>query len=73
MIVRIETAADGCTSVTVTDDGIGFDPERAAHAGGLGVRRSILGRMSRVGGYASLTPAPGGGTRVTLKTAGRAA
>ena len=72
VIVRVETAGDGCTSVTVTDDGIGFDPEHAASARGLGVRRSILGRMRRVGGYASLAPAPGGGTRVTLRTSGRA-
>jgi signal transduction histidine kinase len=68
VIVRIETGDDGCTAVTVTDDGIGFDPERAATASGLGVRGSILGRMQRVGGYASLEGAPGGGTRVTLKT-----
>jgi signal transduction histidine kinase len=68
VIVRIETAGDGCTSVTITDDGIGFDPERAASAGGLGVRRSIVGRMRRVGGQASLEHAPGGGTLVTLKT-----
>ena len=68
VIVRIETGDDGCTAVTVTDDGIGFDPERAASASGLGVRGSIVGRMQRVGGHASLEGAPGGGTRVTLKT-----
>ncbi|MEY2513699.1 MAG: hypothetical protein QOJ89_1057 [bacterium] len=68
VIVRIETGDDGCTAVTVTDDGIGFDPERAASASGLGVRGSIVGRMRRVGGYASLEGAPGGGTRVTLTT-----
>ncbi len=71
VIVRVETGDDGCTAVTVTDDGIGLDPEHLAQADGLGVRRSIVGRMHRVGGHASLDRAPGGGTRVTLTTPGR--
>lgn len=68
VVVRVESGADGRTAVTVTDDGVGFDPERAARSGGLGVSHSILGRMRRVGGHASLEPAPGGGTCVTLVT-----
>lgn len=67
IVVRVEPTADG-TAITVTDDGVGIDPERIAAARGLGVRGSILGRMARVGGHASLNPAPGGGTRVTLLT-----
>jgi anti-sigma regulatory factor (Ser/Thr protein kinase) len=73
VIVRVECYADGRTAVTVTDDGIGIDPERARNASGLGVKGSIVGRMKRVGGHASLNGAPGGGTRVTLVTPGQGA
>ena len=68
VIVRVETGSDGRTSVTVTDDGVGIDPELVANATGLGVKGSIVGRMKRVGGHASLEDAPGGGTLVTLIT-----
>jgi signal transduction histidine kinase len=53
----------------VADDGVGIDPELVANATGLGVKGSIVGRMKRVGGHASLQDAPGGGTLVTLVTA----
>jgi signal transduction histidine kinase len=69
VIVRVETDPDGRTAVTVTDDGVGMDPELVANATGLGVKGSIVGRMTRVGGHASLEDAPGGGTLVTLITA----
>jgi anti-sigma regulatory factor (Ser/Thr protein kinase) len=68
VVVRVETESDGRTSVTVTDNGIGIDPELVADATGLGVKGSIVGRMKRVGGHASLQGAPGGGTLVTLIT-----
>ena len=68
VIVRVQCDSDGRTSVTVTDDGVGIDPERAEKSDGLGVKGSIVGRMKRVGGYASLEGAPGGGTQVTLVT-----
>jgi anti-sigma regulatory factor (Ser/Thr protein kinase) len=67
IVVRVDSE-DGRTAVTVTDDGVGFDPDRVRHSRGLGVRGSIVGRMQRVGGHASLQQAPGGGTRVTLVT-----
>ena len=49
----------------VRDRGEGFDlaavpPDR------LGVRESIIGRMERAGGSATVSPAPGGGTEVAL-------
>jgi signal transduction histidine kinase len=66
VVVRVEISGDGQTVVTVTDDGIGFDPDQAAGGSGLGVRRSIVGRMHRVGGHASVGDAPGGGTLVKL-------
>ncbi|MGH2942495.1 MAG: sensor histidine kinase [Solirubrobacteraceae bacterium] len=68
VVVRVECGEDGHTAVTVTDDGIGIDLERAESGSGLGVKGSIVGRMKRVGGYASLEGAPGGGTLVTLVT-----
>jgi anti-sigma regulatory factor (Ser/Thr protein kinase) len=68
VVVRVETGSDGRTAVTVTDDGVGIDPELVASATGLGVKGSIVGRMKRVGGHASLEDAPGGGTLVTLIT-----
>jgi two-component sensor histidine kinase len=71
VIVRVETGLDGRTAVTVTDDGVGIDPELVANATGLGVKGSIVGRMKRVGGHASLEDAPGGGTLVTLITQGK--
>jgi len=68
VIVRVECHEHGPTTVTVSDDGIGFDLERAENGNGLGVSGSIVGRMKRVGGTASLQDAPGGGTLVTLVT-----
>ncbi|MDX6690106.1 MAG: hypothetical protein QOG15_1563 [Solirubrobacteraceae bacterium] len=68
VVVRVEQTSDGSTAVTVTDDGVGIDPDRDVQDDGLGVQGSIVGRMQRVGGQASLQGAPGGGTRVTLVT-----
>lgn len=68
VIVRVECDDHGRTAVTVTDDGIGIDLEQAENGTGLGVKGSIVGRMKRVGGEASLQGAPGGGTLVTLVT-----
>lgn len=68
VIVRVECDEHGHTAVTVSDDGIGFELEEAENGSGLGVKGSIVGRMKRVGGHASLQGAPGGGTLVTLVT-----
>jgi signal transduction histidine kinase len=68
VVVRVDRDSEGRTTVTVTDDGIGIDLERAESGTGLGVKWSIVGRMRRVGGSASLEDAPGGGTLVTLVT-----
>jgi signal transduction histidine kinase len=52
--------------VYVRDRGPGFEvadiPEDR-----LGVRQSIIGRMARNGGRATVRPAPGGGTEVALE------
>jgi signal transduction histidine kinase len=60
----------------VRDRGKGFDPE-AVPEDRKGLAESVHGRMTRRGGTAIVTTAPGEGTKVTLKmprsslTAGR--
>ena len=51
--------------VFVRDRGAGFDPE-AVPADRRGLRESIIGRMERNGGSASINSAPGAGTEVEL-------
>lgn len=50
----------------VRDRGPGFDLA-AVPEDRLGVRESIIGRMQRAGGTATVRPAPGGGTEVALE------
>ena len=52
--------------VIVCDDGVGADRAKLSRASGLGVRRSITGRMARRGGWSRIDSAPGAGTRVML-------
>lgn len=59
--IEIKVAA---TSVTVSDDGTGFD--LATTSLGHGVAESIVARMRRAGGSATVCSAPGSGTEVTL-------
>jgi signal transduction histidine kinase len=51
--------------VFVRDRGAGFDPA-AAPPGRRGVRESIIGRMRRAGGGATVRALPGGGTEVEI-------
>jgi signal transduction histidine kinase len=62
-------ATDTGLEVFVRDRGPGFDPA-AVPADRRGVRESILGRMERHGGWATIEPAPGGGTEVALRLTG---
>jgi signal transduction histidine kinase len=52
----------------VRDRGEGFDLSELAQVpeDRLGVRESIIGRMRRAGGSATVRRAPGGGTEVAL-------
>ena len=62
--VYVEATPDR-VEVFVRDRGRGFDPEHVG-ADRLGVRRSILDRMDRHGGTASVRSEPGAGTEVRL-------
>ena len=60
----LRSAADGIT-ITVSDDGRGFDPERAPISR-HGVSGSIIARMRDAQGQARIDSSPGAGTTVTL-------
>lgn len=60
------TAGGDFVLVTIIDAGRGFDATRLSE-GRHGVRDSIVKRMESVGGRATLTSRPGGGTRVILE------
>ena len=53
------------TDVHVRDRGVGFDPESVAEDR-RGIAQSIIGRVERVGGTASVRSAPGDGTEVEI-------
>jgi signal transduction histidine kinase len=57
--------ADATATVYVRDRGRGFDPNGVADDR-MGIRTSIVGRMERHGGTASIQSAPGDGTEITL-------
>lgn len=62
--VRIDDALSA-VRVTITDDGVGFDPD-AVPLDRFGLRLSVVERLSSVGGRAEIRSRPGGGTRVQL-------
>jgi signal transduction histidine kinase len=64
--VEVRGLGQGALEVQVGDEGTGFDPATVPTER-LGVRVSILERMSSAGGHAEITSAPGTGTRVTLR------
>ncbi|RDH76839.1 ATP-binding protein [Mycolicibacterium moriokaense] len=61
------TVAVSAASVTLRDDGVGFDP--SAPRSGRGVTDSIVGRMARAGGAVDIDSAPGSGTVTELRWA----
>lgn len=65
---RIDVYAESnarCVEVFVRDRGVGFDLDSIA-ADRMGVRGSIIGRVERHGGSASIRSRPGEGTEVAL-------
>ena len=63
-MAMLRSDADGVT-ITVSDDGRGFDPERAPISR-HGVSGSIIARMRDAQGQARIDSSPGAGTTVTL-------
>jgi two-component sensor histidine kinase len=63
--VLVEGASDGAVRVLVKDEGRGFDPKKVASER-LGLRVSIIERMSRVSGAVDLHTALGEGTVFVL-------
>lgn len=64
--VYLECLADGALEAFVRDRGPGFDLAMVP-TDRLGVRESVIGRMQRAGGSATVRRAPGGGTEVALR------
>jgi signal transduction histidine kinase len=62
--VYVEPGPDGGVFCSVKDDGHGFDT--AAVGEGMGLSRSIRGRIAEQGGRVELTSGPGAGTEVRL-------
>jgi signal transduction histidine kinase len=64
--VEVRGLGHGAIQVQVGDDGGGFDPATVPTER-LGVRVSIIERLSSAGGHAEIDSAPGRGTTVTLR------
>jgi signal transduction histidine kinase len=62
--VYVEPDDTGGVFCSVKDDGQGFDPSSTVE--GIGLSRSIRGRVSEVGGRVEIVSAPGDGTEVLL-------
>ncbi|MEE8391163.1 MAG: GAF domain-containing protein [Anaerolineae bacterium] len=62
--VRLDTR-DGQVTLQVEDDGVGFDPDVASGAGGLGLS-NMRERARRLGGTLTLVSSPGEGTMVEI-------
>ena len=65
--VRIDAAADG-TTVTIEDDGRGFDPATvdSSMEGGFGLA-SMRERVEQIGGTLAVHTAPSAGTRIVVR------
>jgi signal transduction histidine kinase len=62
--IYAEPADDGGLFCSVKDDGSGYDPTTVGE--GVGLSRSVRGRMAEIGGRVEVTSAPGFGTEVQL-------
>lgn len=68
--VLLDQEVDDEAIIWVRDNGVGMKPEQAAEAAGrgrFGIRDSIVGRISAIGGSAILTSSPGAGTEWELR------
>ncbi|HUP86343.1 MAG TPA: ATP-binding protein [Acidimicrobiales bacterium] len=64
VVVFVEEGDDGRLFCSVKDDGPGFDASRTDE--GVGIVRSIRGRIEGIGGRVDIASAPGDGTEVRL-------
>lgn len=64
VVVYVEPQDDDRVLICVHDDGTGFDP--ATTPTGVGLPRSIRGRITEVGGDVEVVSAPGRGTEIRL-------
>ena len=63
----MRVAAESCERgirVTVSDDGVGFDPSRTASNIGMG---NVRARVERDGGTMRVESSPGAGTEISLE------
>ncbi len=67
--VYLERGDDGGVFCSVKDDGAGFDPDTVVE--GVGLPRSIRGRVSEAGGRVEIASRPGRGTEVRIWVARR--
>ena len=65
VVVFVEEDDDGGVFCSVKDDGPGFDPE--TEEPGIGITRSIRGRVEAAGGRVEIAAAPGEGAEVRLR------
>jgi signal transduction histidine kinase/DNA-binding NarL/FixJ family response regulator len=64
--LRVEIAVADSLTLTIEDDGVGFDLEEASRAPSLGLQ-GMTERASGLGGAFSIDTSPGQGTRVELE------
>jgi signal transduction histidine kinase len=63
-VLHVSVQADSLT-ISIVDQGTGFDPTRDHH--GTGLRRSIVKQIHHLGGSARIDSTPGDGTSVELR------
>jgi signal transduction histidine kinase/DNA-binding NarL/FixJ family response regulator len=64
--LRVELTVSDSLTLTIEDDGVGFDAEEASRAPSLGLQ-GMTERASALGGAFTIATAPGEGTRVELE------
>ena len=64
--IQLDYRADG-VSLTITDDGPGFNPDDALNKSGHFGLRGIRGRAKKLGGDLTITSAPGAGATIRIR------